>query len=130
MYSNISEVWKNNKAKKNNLSELSLSSEIPITTEKKVTKKVIPKQEKINNCDDTYDHIKACNYCYDKIQKMINNKINQRLDEIMLEKKINKIDRVVEEKNNDKFKMNTETIAFFVIIFILFILLLIFIVRK
>lgn len=44
-----------------------------------------------NKCENTIKHIKKCNKCYDQLKKLVDTKVNKKIDEIILDNKLKQI---------------------------------------
>lgn len=73
MYSRLSDAW---------VDDISLESETSISANPFTN---------VSTCDGSWKHVKSCKICKSKLRKIIDMEVDDRLDRLMLEKKLSKI---------------------------------------
>lgn len=56
------------------------------------------------DCNDSIKHLQKCNWCHDKLIKLINSNINKKFNELVLENKLKQLEQFTNET-----KSNTQT---------------------
>ncbi|BCS83093.1 hypothetical protein QLL95_gp1030 [Cotonvirus japonicus] len=127
-YGGFAPVNFNKYIKQNKPSKISLSSVLNSDSDNFLDHKYNSK------CEFSVKHLRKCNRCYDNLKKIIDDKLNKKIDEYILENKLkqiqtlvpptNKQDSMIESfgnKNSDQWKIITIVIiSIIVIIIILF----------
>lgn len=83
MYASLSDAWINDSSESfANLSEISLGT----------TLDPFIQGSDFKPCEPSWTHIAACSRCQDKLEKLIDMKVDERLDKILLAKKLGGLD--------------------------------------
>lgn len=57
-------------------------------------------------CSHNLAHVRKCNKCNKKIKRLVNLKVNERIDDILLERKLNQLRNLSTIKTNDTQKID------------------------